>query len=697
MALFDAKDAPRWMLRVPEQIARRRTPAAVESRSRRFAYGRTLTIGRAPDNDLVVPDLQASQHHARFVSLPDGRYRLRDLGSDRGTFVNGVRIESDTTVALREDDRVGVGRTTFRISGNTLEPCEDDVAVSFWARRLTVRIGERTILRDVSFRAPERSLVAVVGPSGSGKSTLLKALTGYRPADEGEVLYGDRDLYREYADLRDRIGLVPQDDILHTELTIRRALGYAAELRFPHDTTAEERSGRIAEVLRELRLEAHQDKRISSLSGGQRKRTSVALELLTKPSLLLLDEPTSGLDPGMDRDVMQLLRSLADGGRTVVVVTHSVAELALCDQVLVMAPGGSLAYAGPPDEALAFFGHDSWADVFADFENDTDADWRGAWRRSRPFERYAAHAETRPVRRVTTLVKPSALPQRTQPWGAQFSTLVRRYLAVIRADPGFIGLLVVLPVVLGVSTLTVKPEKDLVSAGYDATGMLIPNLVTSTVLMVIAVGICFTGAANAVRELIKERVIYERERAVGLSRSAYVWSKITVLGAVTGLQAIGMTVIATCIRGLPHRGAVLGGLVTAELCLPMMLLGVTAMLVGLAISALVRTAERTMPLLVMFAVVQITFGGCLYSLLGTPTNWVSWIMPARWGVAAMGVTLDLNQQFRDRDHPKRTDWLWEHGAGHWAFAMLMLLLLCAVLTFAVFRLLRRHEPEVMRD
>ena len=101
-------------------------------------------------------------------------------------------------------------------------------------------------------------------------------------------------------------------------------------------------------MLRELKLDIHQDKKVTSLSGGQRKRVSVALELLTKPSLIFLDEPTSGLDPGMDRDVMQLLRGLADDGRTVLVVTHSVAELAICDQLLVMAPGGSVAYFGPP-------------------------------------------------------------------------------------------------------------------------------------------------------------------------------------------------------------------------------------------------------------------------------------------------------------------------------------------------------------
>ena len=146
-------------------------------------------------------------------------------------------------------------------------------------------------------------------------------------------------------------------------------------------------------MLRELKLDIHADKRITSLSGGQRKRVSVALELLTKPSLIFLDEPTSGLDPGMDRDVMQLLRGLADDGRTVLVVTHSVAELALCDKLLVMAPGGAVAYFGPPDEALTFFGYDNWADVFSAFENYRDYDWSGRWRGSQHYQMYAAELD----------------------------------------------------------------------------------------------------------------------------------------------------------------------------------------------------------------------------------------------------------------------------------------------------------------
>lgn len=353
--------------------------------------GRVMRIGRALENELVVSDLQVSRLHAEFRATPDGRFEIRDLGSHNGTYVNGQPLSKSGSALIGPNDIVGVGHSTFRLVGDRLEEFVDTGEVSFSARHLTVTVdGGKDILKDVSFGVPEKSLIAVIGPSGSGKSTLLKALTGYRPANRGDVLYDNRNLYKQFAELRQRIGLVPQDDILHKELTVTRALRYAAKLRFPADTTEAERTARIHEVLAELKLDIHKDKKITSLSGGQRKRVSVALELLTKPSLIFLDEPTSGLDPGMDRDVMQLLRGLADDGRTVLVVTHSVAELAICDKLLVMAPGGSVAYFGPPEEALNFFGYSTWADVFSAFENYRDYDWAGRWRGSQHYQMYAA-------------------------------------------------------------------------------------------------------------------------------------------------------------------------------------------------------------------------------------------------------------------------------------------------------------------
>jgi ABC-type multidrug transport system ATPase subunit/pSer/pThr/pTyr-binding forkhead associated (FHA) protein len=666
-----------------------------------FAVGRVMRIGRALENELVVSDLQVSRHHAEFHSTPDGRMEIRDLGSHNGTYVNGQPIAKGGSQLLGPADIVGVGHSTFRIVGDRLEEFVDTGEVSFSARHLTVTVdGGKQILKDVSFGVPEKSLVAVIGPSGSGKSTLLKALTGYRPANQGDVLYDNRNLYKQFAELRQRIGLVPQDDILHKELTVKKALKYAAKLRFPADTTTAEREARIDEVLRELKLDIHKEKKVTSLSGGQRKRVSVALELLTKPSLIFLDEPTSGLDPGMDRDVMQLLRGLADDGRTVLVVTHSVAELAICDKLLVMAPGGAVAYFGPPEEALNFFGYDTWADVFSAFENYRDYDWAGRWKGSQHYQMYAADIDAVAPQSVHMPSAQAMRPPKPQGWGSQLLTLVRRYVSVIASDKGFLALTVILPAVLGAVSLLIDPDKDLLVRQVNpGTGMPIPNGTATTVLLILAVGACFAGAANSVRELIKERVIYERERATGLSRSAYLMSKVIVLGTITVLQGLMVGAIGFSSRTIPDEALILGEGKTAvllELSIPIMGLGFTSMMFGLVISSLVKTAEKTMPLLVMFAIVQVVFTGCLFALHGSPgVNEFSYLMPSRWAVAAAGATLDFNNISPPKEKGD-TDPLWDHTVGAYSLDMIALIVLGVICGILVARFLRRHEPEVMR-
>lgn len=663
-----------------------------------FSLGRVMRIGRALENELVVSDLQVSRNHAEFHATPDGRMEIRDLGSHNGTYVNGLPIPKGGGQLLGPADVVGVGHSTFRIVGDRLEEFVDTGEVSFSARHLTVTVdGGKQILKDVSFGVPEKSLIAVIGPSGSGKSTLLKALTGYRPADQGEVLYDNRNLYKQFAELRQRIGLVPQDDILHKELTVKKALKYAAKLRFPADTTAAERDARIDEVLRELKLDIHKEKKVTSLSGGQRKRVSVALELLTKPSLIFLDEPTSGLDPGMDRDVMQLLRGLADDGRTVLVVTHSVAELAICDKLLVMAPGGSVAYFGPPEEALNFFGYDTWADVFSAFENYRDYDWAGRWKGSQHYQMYAADIDAVAPQSVQVPPMQAMKPPKPQGWMSQFVTLVRRYVSVIVSDKGFLALMVILPAVLGAVSLLIDADRGLLpNPANPQTGRIIPNGTATTVLLILAVGACFAGAANSVRELIKERVIYERERATGLSRSAYLMSKVFVLGMITVLQGLLVGVIGFSSREIPEEGLVFGSATLVELSVPIMALGFTSMMFGLIISSLVKTAEKTMPLLVMFAIIQVVFTGCLFTLHGSVgVNQFSFLMPSRWAVAASGATLDFNK-ISPPETAGDTDPLWEHTVGAWAMDMGALLAIGVLCGFFVARFLRRHEPEVMR-
>ncbi|MFB6908834.1 FHA domain-containing protein [Streptomyces bacillaris] len=645
---------------------------------------KTVRIGRDAGNDLVIDDLVVSRRHAELRALPDGRHEIVDLGSHNGTFLNGQPVDR---AVVEAGDIIGIGHSAFSLVGDVLQEFVDTGEVSLDVQDLEVHVGRagrgrKTLLDKVSFPVGEKCLLGVVGPSGAGKSTLLNALTGLRPADTGTVLYDGRDLYRDFAELRQRIGLVPQDDILHSQLTVRKALGYAAELRFPQDTAKAERQARVSEVIHELGLEQRVDQPIHSLSGGQRKRVSVALELLTKPSLLFLDEPTSGLDPGMDRSVMHMLRGLADDGRTVIVVTHSVLSLEVCDRLLVLAPGGRIAYYGPPDDALAFFGFEEWPEAFEAFENDRDRDWATTYADS-PFHRqYIAGASAQPQLPPAAPGASVAPPPKTRNWGAQLGTLVRRYASALAADRTFLIIMIALPFVMGAMARALAGSRLTQETAMNA-------------LLILCVGGVLTGAANAVRELVKERVIYQRERAVGLSRSAYLMSKIVVLGTITVLQAIVLTLVGLVgvnLNAPGGEGVFLPPLV--EITLAVALLSFTAMMLGLLVSALVRKEEVTMPLLVLLAIVQVVFCGALLKLNGVPgLEQLSWLVPSRWALGAMAGTIDLA---RIVPGDLTSDPLFGHSAGVWLLNMGMLVVLSALFGYIVAKLLRRHEPAVMR-
>jgi ABC-type multidrug transport system ATPase subunit len=641
---------------------------------------RVLRIGRAAGNDMVVPDLSVSRYHAELCKTAGGGYEIVDLGSHNGTYLNGQRV---TAAAVTESDVIGIGLATFRLVGGELQEFIDTGDISLSARGLTVRLpGGKVILDDVSFPLGERCLLGVIGPSGAGKSTLLGALTGMRPATGGSVLYDGRDLYAHYAELRHRIGLVPQENILHMQLSGRRALRYAAELRFPRDTSAAEREQRIGEVLGELSLTVHADTRASSLSGGQQKRVNVALELLTKPSLLFLDEPTSGLDPGLDMSVMEMMAGLARDGRTVIVVTHSVANLNVCDRLLVLVPGGKIAYFGPPAEGLKHFGQPGWAQVFRAFEAEPDRDWAGEYRRSALRAQYVT-AAGQAGRSAAAAVRAVPPPPRSQNRLAQLSTLARRYLAVIAADRNYVGVLVLLPIILG----------GLIRAVPDPGGLAGPNNVNAQpVLLILIMGACLTGVANAVRELVKERAIYTRERAAGLSVGAYLSSKLVVLGLISALQAVVLVLIGVVGRPLPPSGSLLTSAPLVELVLAMAVLAVASMAVGLLISALVNSSDKTMPLLVVAVLVQVVLSGGVFPLNGKAgLEQFSWFSPSRWGFSAAASTSNLNQVAPPGLEAK-PDPLWNHTPHTWLLDMGMQVVLTFVLIGFTWWRLQRMSP-----
>jgi ABC-type multidrug transport system ATPase subunit len=643
---------------------------------------RALLIGRSDDNDVVIRDLRVSRHHAELRGLGGGRFQLTDVGSNNGTFVNGQRITSEV---VTEADVIGIGAATFRLAGDELREFNAADGVLLDARGLTVTLpGGKVLLDNVSFPLPERCLLGVIGPSGAGKSTLLGALTGMRPATSGRVMYDGRDLYANYAELRHRIGLVPQENILHTQLSARRGLSYAAELRFPQDTSAAERSRRVDEVLGELSLARHADTRTGSLSGGQQKRVNVALELLTKPSLLFLDEPTSGLDPGLDKSVMEMLAQLAKDGRTVMVVTHSVANLANCDRLLVLVPGGKIAYFGTPADGLRHFGHGDWAEVFQDFEAQPDRDWAADYRRSAYYARYTSGplqalgaAQAQPD--ASSALAVAAPPPRPASRLAQLSTLVRRYLSVIASDRNYVGVIALLPVILG----------GLIRAIPDAGGLTGPNNgLAIQLLLILVMSACLIGVANAVRELVKERAIYSRERAAGLSPVAYLASKLVVLGVISAVQSVVLVAIGLAGRPMPPRG-VLTSFPLAEIMLGVAVLAIASMTVGLLISAAVNSSDKTLPFLVVTVLVEVVLSGGVIRLNGSAgLEQLAWLTPSRWGFAAIASTVDLNHV--TPPPPGGTpDPLWNHSVHAWATSMALQLALAAVFALVTWRLLRR--------
>ncbi|WP_029107100.1 FHA domain-containing protein [Mycobacterium sp. URHD0025] len=620
-----------------------------------------VKIGRNTDNDIVIPDVLASRHHATLIPLPGGT-EIRDERSINGTFVNGARVDS---AVLHDGDVITIGNVDLVFSGGTLvrrsETEADTRTGGLEVRGLTWTIeGNKTLLDNISLDARPGTLTAVIGPSGAGKSTFAKQVAGYTHPTSGTVAFEGHDVHAEYASLRSRIGMVPQDDVVHGQLTVRQALMFAAELRLPPDTTKEDREQVVMQVLEELEMTKHLDTRVDKLSGGQRKRASVALELLTGPSLLILDEPTSGLDPALDRQVMTMLRQLADAGRVVLVVTHSLTYLDVCDQVLLLAPGGKTAFCGPPDQIGPELGTTNWADIFSTVAGDPAEAHRRFLARTGPAP--AAEASSKQPTDLGEPAKTSLL--------RQFSTIARRQMRLIISDRGYFIFLALLPFIMGVLSLSVP----------GTVGFGVPNPMGDApnepgqILVLLNVGAIFMGTALTIRDLIGERAIFRREQAVGLSTTAYLLAKVCVYSVFAIVQSAIVTAITIAGKGW-GEGAVDKGVFlpnrSLELFASMAATTVTAAMVGLALSALAKSNEQIMPLLVVAIMSQLVFSGGMIPVTGrVGLDQLSWITPARWGFAASASTVDLIRLVPGPLTPK--DAHWEHTTSTWLFDMAML-------------------------
>ncbi|BBZ44405.1 ABC transporter ATP-binding protein [Mycobacterium parmense] len=619
----------------------------------------TATIGRAADNDIVVSDVLASRRHAVLARTPLGT-EIRDT-SVNGTFVNGTRVGS---AILSDDDVVTIGNVDLVFRDGTLTPRSEAASrtggLEVRGVRYVVDNGKQ-LLDNISLEARPGTLTAVIGGSGAGKSTLARLIAGYARPTSGSVSFEGHDIHAEYASLRSRIGMVPQDDVVHRQLTVNQALGYAAELRLPPDTSKADRAKVVAKVLDELDLTKHADTRVDKLSGGQRKRASVALELLTGPSLLILDEPTSGLDPALDHQVMMMLRQLADAGRVVIVVTHMLSYLDTCDQLLLVAPGGKTAYCGPPDRIADAMGTSNWAKIFTQVGAD-------------PEEANRRFLEQRDAQRRPQKLMPDAAdepgdlgePARTSV-RRQISTVARRQVRLIVSDRGYFIFLALLPFILGALSLTVPGN-----TGFGVPG---PNAGTpdeaAQILSLLLPAAAFMGTALTIRDLVGERAIFQREQAVGLSTTAYLLAKTAVYCGFAIVQSAVVTAIVVVGKGAPARGAVLLGNATFELFTTVAAACVASALLGLAISSLVRSSEQIMPLFVVSVMAQLVLCGGMVPVTGRlGLDQLSFGTPARWGYAAAASTVDLRHLVPGSLVPE--DRFWQHTRQIWLIDMGML-------------------------
>jgi ABC-type multidrug transport system ATPase subunit/pSer/pThr/pTyr-binding forkhead associated (FHA) protein len=614
----------------------------------RLAERSQVSFGRDPGNDVVLDAPNVSRYHAQIERVGQ-RYRVRDLRSSNGTYINDQRIEGEGW--LQPEDTIRIASYRFVLGQDQLAQYDDSggfkveaVGLQKWVRK------DLNILQNISAVFQPREFIVLVGQSGGGKSTLLDALAGYRPATNGGVRVNGVDIYKNFDAIRNDIGYVPQRDIIHMELTVFEALDYAARLRMPPDTSKEERHRRIHEVLEDLDLLHRKDVVIRGLSGGQQKRVSIGVELLTKPSLFFLDEPTSGLDPGTETAFMHLMRRLADQGRTIVLVTHATKNVMLADKVIFLARGGYVAWFGPPDEALAYFdqyrseqerrtSRMEFDQIYAILDN-PDKGAPGEW-----AERFLAHpaygkyilAQLQEDQRAqaTGLMKPPTIqpvkPKKHSRVSGfhQFRVLSARSIKIIMRDRSSLILMLAAAPLIGMLDffLAMAMGRDM----YDyVTGD--PSNITTT-LFLLTIYSLMVGGLSQMREFVKEREIYRRERLVNLKIFPYVMSKIWFAGALALYQAGAYTIIRHLAFDMPG-----GMLEFGSLYVTLVLTTLAGMMLGLLVSAFAPNSNSAPLLIIMVIIPQIVLSGALAPVPSTASAPATtrWAFEAFMGITGVG-------------------------------------------------------------
>jgi ABC-type multidrug transport system ATPase subunit len=636
--------------------------------------GKELVIGSDARSDVRLGHALVRAQHATVRRDASGVLWLEDRATVAGTYVNGERLRGKREI--HTGDTLQVGPYSARVGTSQLEALEQNTGVDIEVQRVTLyapgkAAAPRALLSDISIRLMPATLTAVAGPSGAGKTTLMRLLSGQSTATSGCVFYNGADLaaYREaHAPL---MGFVPQDDIVHLDLSVREALDYQARLRLPPETSLEERRERTDRALRFVGLVDQAAQYVKTLSGGQRKRVSIASELLNDPEVLFLDEPTSGLDPGLDKRMMLLLRLLADQGRTIVLTTHAITHVDVCDQLVLVGPGGRVIYAAGPAEVTSWFDVETLGDVYSLVET-PEAAAAAAARVIAP----EPSVPTTPVPPPTPSRLTAAAPAATSA-GARSSAAPGVVLGLgspawrqeVRREGGIFGSryvklfsrdrsALVFSLCQGVAVALLAALVAPSPLNWDLQG-------GATTMLVLGCSVVWFGMINSVREIVKERPIWQREQLAGALVASYLASKTAVLGVLAFFQSITIIICLMLTLGLPH-GPI--GVPIITILITLWLGNLAGISTGLLVSALAPNSDRAMSIVPYLLIPQLVLSGALFKL--GDLSVISFIIASRWSVAGLGGIAGVNAQLINE-----TSGLYPHSFGGLLVDWIMLLVL----------------------
>lgn len=535
------------------------------------------------------------------------------------------------------------------------QPAPSSIAGPLEARRVRLSVDGEQALTDLSFTASPGTITSVIGLSAASTSALVDVLAGAVRPSMGEVDFDGHDVADD--DVRPHLGVVPRHDLLRPQLTVEQALRYAAELRFPPSTSADQRSEAVRSVLEKLELTALRTAKAGTLTLEQRKRASLAAELLTDPALIVFDEPTAGLDPQAAQRITSILRQLADEGRVVLEATTAPTALDVCDQVLLLTPTGIPVFAGPPSQIGPQLGTTDWAEIVERARTDP----------------YGAHDEYLKHRREPPPPEPSE-PQRAPALQRnmlrQIAVSTRRQAWMTIGDQRYFTFLAILPVLFGAISLLVPGDAGLGPASRYGNN---PDQALA-ILTVLALGAIVMGTALGVRDLFTEQSIFRREQAHGLSASAFLAGKVIVYTLTASVQTAVITVVATVGHPAPAHGAALLGhskfAAGVELFIALTVIATVTALVALAFSSPATLFEQVVLTAVLVVLVSTVFAGALFPISGRfPLDQIAALVPSRWGFAAAASTVDVHAV----NPLAEADGSWKHTSGQWLLDMGLLI------------------------